>query len=44
MVLVVDDDLMNIEVMKAMLGQLNVEFDVALQGRMALSLIKIRLE
>jgi CheY-like chemotaxis protein len=43
-VLIVDDDNMNIEVIKAMLDSLNVISDTALSGNAALSLIELRLE
>ena len=43
-VLVVDDDQMNIEVMKAMLDQENIAFDIAFRGSMALSCIEQRID
>lgn len=44
MVLVVDDELMNIEVMTAMLDELNFAFEIALRGSMALSCIQKRIQ
>ena len=42
-VLVVDDDRMNIEVMQAMLGQLGIPSDCAMNGEMAVKLITERI-
>ena len=42
-VLVVDDDRMNIEVMQAMLGQLGIPSDCAMNGKMAVKLISDRI-
>jgi len=43
-VLVVDDEPMNIEVMRAMLDQKGIEIDCALNGKIALKLIQQRFE
>ena len=42
-VLVVDDDPMNIEVMQAMLDQLGITHDCAMNGKMAVKLISDRI-
>ena len=44
MTLVVDDDLMNIDVLQAMLCSLNVKSDKALSGEIALKLIQDRIQ
>ena len=43
-VLIVDDDMMNIEVVSAMLLEKNVRCDYAFNGTQALAMIKQRLE
>ena len=43
-VLIVDDDPMNIEVMQAMLDQLGITHDCAMNGKMAVKLVEDRIE